>query len=39
MKLDECEKTVRRLAFEKAIEAEHASAFQALDLDSISVLF
>lgn len=38
MKLAECEKLVRRLDFEKAIEvAEPPSAFEGLDIDSMAV--
>jgi len=37
MKLDECEKTVKRMAFEKAIEAEHIDPFKNLDLESIVI--
>jgi len=37
LKLDECEKTVKRMAFEKAIQAEHVSAFKALDVESIAI--
>jgi serine/threonine-protein phosphatase 5 len=38
LKLTECEKLVRRMDFEKAIEvAEPASAFEDLDIDAIAV--
>jgi len=36
-KLDECEKTVRKMLFEDAIAAEHKDAFASLKVDDITV--
>ncbi len=36
-KLEECEKTVRRLAFEESIAAEHIDAFAAMKIDDIGI--
>ena len=37
LKLEECEKTVKRMAFEAAISAEQDSAFKTLDVESFGM--